>query len=296
MTEAFDSGSSTSQNLTDSGTGSAGFSTGGDPSAGSPVNQSQPVGGDNPAWQPFLNDLPDFFHEKAKGHFRKWDDNYRAKEAELKSLQEQYEPYKPYVGVDPGAIQYGLGLLNQIQNNPMAVYNALLEHVKQQGLLQDDTLDNSQDQSLENTDPRYAEIERRQKEIDDRQAAFEQTLQEQAYNQQVAGFEEQINKDVQAIVQKYGAQAVDPMDLLQRMLVQTYQGGNFDAEKAYEEQRATFQRMYANVNGNRRPAPNVLAPGGQPPPNGVQKSPKDMNEQERAAYFKQLLDAHNAGG
>lgn len=297
MSESADFGTGVS---TDSG-GGADFSTSTDGSSnGSPVGspvQNQPTEQpDNPAWKPFLDELPEMFQNRARPHLRKWDENYRARETELKSIQEKYSPYERYVGVDPGAIHYALGLLNQVQTNPMAVYEALAEHVRQQGLLKDDTSANQDPDSQDlNTDPRYAELERRQKQVEEQQQNFQKSLEEQAYNQQVASYEDAINQQVDQIRKQFG-NAVDVQDLLQRMFLQIQRGEEFNALKAYEEQKGTFQRMYSSFSQG-RPAPNVLSPGGQPAPNApTNKAPKDMSEQERKEYFKYLLDAANAGG
>lgn len=264
-------------------------------SAESPVTNQQ---ADNPAWNPVLEGMPEVFANRARPHLRQWDDNYRQRESELRELREQYSPYEQYLTVDPEAIQYGLGLVGRLQQDPMAVYTALTEHVRQLGLLQDDpSVNGGQNPDavhLEDDDPRYTELERRQKEIDDRQAAFEQQLQEQAYNKQVESYESEINAAVGKLKEQFG-NAVDEGDLLQRMLVQVQRGEELSAQRAFEEQKSFFQRMYANVS-QQRSAPNVLAPGGQPAANTPQKDPKDMNESERKAYFKLLLDAANAGG
>lgn len=271
-------------------------STSTDTSAESPVTNQQ---ADNPAWNPVLEGMPEVFANRARPHLRQWDDNYRQRETELRELKEKYSPYEPYLTVDPEAIQYGLGLVGRLQQDPLAVYNALNEHVRQLGLLKDDQSANGNVPdpnavNLEEEDPRYAELARRQKEIDDRQQAFEQQLQEQAYNKQVETYESEINTAVGQLKQQFG-NAVDEHDLLQRMLVQVQRGEELSAQRAFEDQKAFFQRMYANVS-QQRSAPNVLAPGGQPAANTPQKDPKDMNESERKAYFKQLLDAHNAAG
>lgn len=270
------------------------------PSTGMQQDTQQQQPADNPAWNPLLEAIPiPEFRDKAKPILRQWDDNYRQREAELNQLREQYEPYKSYVGVDPQAINYALGLLQQVQQNPVAVMEALQEHARQQGLLKD-TPANQAPQDLSedpNADPRFTELERRQQEIDQRTQEFEQWRQEQAYNASVSNYENEINEQVGEIRKQFG-NAVDVQDLLQRMYMQLQRGEEFSAAAAFEEQRATYQRMYANLgqNGNGRHAPNVLTPGGQPAPNMPQKDPKDMNESERKAYFKQLLDAANAGG
>jgi hypothetical protein len=290
VTEAFDS------QVSDSGQGvtDPGFSSTSPDSTTTQTPQEQPL---NPAWDPVLKDLPEYFHEKAKGHFRSWDDNYRKLEGERNSLSEKYKPYEPYLGVDPQAIQYGLGMLQRVQNDPLALYKALEEHVRGLGLLeQQQTGQQQQDPDGVDLsqDPKYQEFAEQQKRLDERQNQIDAYIQQQVYNQQVAGYEADVDTQVKSVVEKYGQQAVDIPDLLQRMYVQTQQGGNFDAEAAYQEQIGTFKRLY-EAQSKGRPAPNVLPNGGTPAPSGEVK-PEDMNEDQRKAYFKHLLDLANSGG
>lgn len=257
------------------------------------TSQEQPL---NPAWEPVLKDLPEYFHPKAKEHFRSWDDNYRKLESEHKSLSEKYKPYEPYLGVDPQALQYGLGMLQRVQSDPLALYNALQAHVRQLGLLQDQQQNSPDSQEPEDlgADPRLQEFEKRQQLLDERQQQIDSYIHQQVYNQQVSGYERDIDSQVKGIVSKYGDKSVDVPDLLQRMYVQTQREGNFDAEAAYQEQLETFKRLYASQSQG-RPAPNVLPTNGTIAPSS-EVQPEDMNEDQRKAYFKHLLDLANAGG
>lgn len=279
MTEAVDSGLS---GTTDSGTSTS-------PDTTTAPEQSTT----NPAWDPFLAELPEYFHPKAKEHFKTWDEGYNKLQSERDSLQKKYEPYEPYVGVQPEAINYALGLLNQINSDPMKVYQALLEHVKSQGLLKDETTPDPNTENLEE-DPRYSDLDKRTQALDQRTQQFEEYLQQQAYNQQVSTYEAEVDKQVQAVIDKYGA-AVDTEDLMQRIYVQVQQGKPFDAEAAFNEQKTVFQRLYAKQGQTLRPAPTVIPTTGTPAPSGEVK-PEEMNEDQRKAYFKHLLDLANAGG
>ena len=247
---------------------------------------------DNPAWKPFLNELPEYFHPKAREHFSKWDENYRNLETQHRELSERYKPYEQYLNVDPGILQNGLNVVNAINTDPMRVYELLTETLMQRGMLQEQQDFEGEEQ--EEADPYFQELDQRTQHLDERQQQIDAYIQEQMYEQQVNGFEGEIDSQVQAVMQKYG-EAVDTEDLLQRMYVQVQQGKNFDAETAFQEQKATFKRLYDRLNTNSRPAPRVIPTNGTPAPSG-EKSPAQMNEAERKAYFKQLLDMANAGG
>jgi len=282
--------------MSDSGTGvtDSGVSSISPVTTSETAPEQQPL---NPAWEPVLKDLPEYFHPKAKEHFRTWDDNYRKLEAEKSSLADKYKPYEQYLEVDPQTLQYGLGMLQRVQQDPLALYQALQDHVRQLGLLKEEQQNppDSQEPTDLGVDPKLQEFEKRQQQLDERQQQIDAYIQQQVYEQQVSGYEKDIDTKVQEIIKKYGDKSVDVPDLLQRMYVQTQRGnGNFDAEAAYQEQLETFKRLYA-AQSQGRPAPNVLPTNGTIAPSSEVK-PEDMNEDQRKAYFKHLLDLANAGG
>jgi len=247
----------------------------------------------NPNWEPVLKEMPEIFHEKLKGHFSQWDDNYRNLETSKKELEEKYSPYQQYIGVDPQAIQYGLTMLQRVQQSPLELYRSLEQYVRQQGLLEDPDQQTPEGEDLSD-DPYRQEYEQRLAQLDEQQQGIQQYIQQQAYEAEVQTNEQEVDKQVQAVIAKYGDKAVNVDDLLMRMFVQAQQqNGQFDAEAAYQQQLGTFKALYAQQNGSSRPAPNVLPAGGSTAPT-TEVNPAEMNEEQRAAYFKQLLDFANA--
>lgn len=252
---------------------------------------------DNPAWSPALQGIPDVFHKPLKDNFRKWDDNYRGLESKYQQLEKDYTPYKAYEGVDPQLLGQGLNLLNTVNSDPLRVYNLLVEHLRQSGQLPGET-PNPQQQLNESgleDDPRYAELDNRTKALDQRQQQIDQILEDNQYKSTVQNYEKQVDSQVQAVLHKYGEGVVDIEDLMQRMYLQVNNGKNFDAEAAFAEQKAVFQRMYERQAASSKGAPRILAPSGNAAPSG-DSNPKLMTEDQRAAYFKQLLDVANSGG
>ena len=248
---------------------------------------------DNPAWAPFLQGVPDVFHDKLKTHLRSWDDNYRGLESKYQELEGKYKAYQPYEGVDPRALSYGLNLIQQLQQNPLELHRLVTEYVQQQGLMPGQQT--PEQESLEmGKDPYLVEIERRQADLDRRQQTMDQYVQQQQYNQQVEGYQKQIDSQIQGLVQKYGENVVDVQDVLGRMFNQVNQGKNIDAESAFEEQKQVFQRMWERQNQG-RPAPNILPPGGTVAPT-TEKPISKMSEEERQAHLVQMLKFVNSGG
>jgi hypothetical protein len=248
----------------------------------------------NPAWQPFLSDLPEFFHSKAKTHFKTWDENYNKLNTEYKGLQDKVKPYEPYFNVDPTNLQYAMNVYKAINSNPKQVHELLTKQLQEMGLLEGPT--NSDEQGeIEQQDPAYQEISERQRKLDERQEQIDQYIKQQEYNAEVSKQESLLDNQVKALISKYGESAVDVEDLLQRMYVQSQQGQEWNAEAAFNEQKTTFQRLYQKQATTKRPAPNIIPTNGTPAPT-QEKKPEEMSEDERKAYFKQLLDLANAGG
>lgn len=298
----FDSGSSTDSGpgLTVDSFSSVTDTSGGSREAFSPAaeapapTQSAPgtTQSDNPAWAPFLEGVPEVFHNKLKPHLRSWDDNYRGLETKYQELEGKYKTYEPYENVNPEVLSYGLNLVQTLQNDPMRVYQALANHVQQLGLLQDQQGQNQDEMSMDK-DPYIAQLEERQAALDMRQQKMDEYVQSQMYNQQVDTYQKQIDKQVQDLVDKYGG-AVDVQDVLGRMFNQVNQGKQIDAAAAFEEQKAVFQRMWQAQNQGRQ-APSIIPPTGTIAPSS-EKPVEDMNEEERQAHLVQMLRFVNSGG
>lgn len=293
MSESFDSVPSDGAATSSVDSGSSAPITTQSQSSQEPISGGQQQDTINPAWEPVLKDLPEFFHTKAKQHFKQWDDNYNKLNTQYQELQGKYRPFEQYSSVDPRHLGYAMNVLQAINSDPMRVHQLLTEQLRKAGMLQDEQSTQPDNQEEQYPDE-YRQLDERTRQLDERQRQFDDYIQQQQYDKQVQSFERDIDKQVQAVVQKYG-DAVDVEDLLQRMFVQSQRGQNFNAEAAFNEQKAVFQRLYGRQSQNPRPAPKIIPTTGTPAPSG-EKRPEEMNEDERKAYFKQLLDIANTGG
>lgn len=79
--------------------------------------QSSESQGLNPAWQPFLDKLPEELHSIVIPELQSWDKTMQDK---VQGLQEQYAPYKPLVenDIDYDVIQQSLLIANHLQTDP----------------------------------------------------------------------------------------------------------------------------------------------------------------------------------
>lgn len=85
--------------------------------------------GQNPAWQPFLEAVPQESHEKVIPLLQEWDKGVTDR---FNKVHSEYEPWKPIIQAsgDPDTARFALNLLQTMQSNPEVVYNALKEKYK----------------------------------------------------------------------------------------------------------------------------------------------------------------------
>lgn len=85
---------------------------------------SQSEGGNNPAWSPFLEAIPEDVHEKVIPVLREWDSNYQNG---VQKVHSEYEPYKFLKdgGIAADDVRMAMGIMEAIQNNPRDVYDSL---------------------------------------------------------------------------------------------------------------------------------------------------------------------------
>lgn len=287
--------------------GSSSFSdgTGGDSTEStSPATTSAPEAvessgpKDNPAWEPVFKQVPEMFHGPLRSEFTKWDANYNKLQSDYTAAQDRYKPYESYLGTSPQQLEYGQNLLNAVNTNPQEVYRLLQDHLKQQGIeipgSQQQAPQADQNEQSLSEDPYMAELQRQQTDLAERQAQIDEYIGNQSYEREVDTYKGQLDGEINRLVQAVGPNAVDVEDLLGRITLQVERDGNFNVKAAYDQQIATFKRMYQMQSGG-RPAPQVIPTNGTPVGNDA-VDPKTMNFQQRAAYMKQLIDAQNASG
>lgn len=111
MTAAFNS------QIGDQGDPNGGY-TGGD------GGQQGDSGQGNPAWQPFLEAVPQELHQKITPLLQDWDKGVNDR---FQKVHSEYEPWKPIIGAagTPENATFALNLLDAMYNNPQVIYDAL---------------------------------------------------------------------------------------------------------------------------------------------------------------------------
>lgn len=84
--------------------------------------------GPNPSWEPVLSLLPQNFHSVVTPYFQEWD---QAANKRIESLNSKFKDYEPFVeyGIGHDDLAAGVRLVNLLNENPQALYDALAQQL-----------------------------------------------------------------------------------------------------------------------------------------------------------------------
>lgn len=218
-------------------------------------------GGNNPAWNEFLEVVPQELHSQVTPLLEKWDKGVQER---FNKVQSEYEPWKEFktAGVEPDQARWAINLLNQLNENPQMVYNAIGEFYKfkspttQQGVVTDQGQNESDKPEEDPYAARFAEIER-QNQI------MAQVLVNQNQAKVAADADAKLEKELNGLRKTYGE--YDEQFVLSRM-----QAG-MPAEEAVKNY---FNWREAEV-AKYRPKPLIMGGGGMVPGQNVNVSKLD---------------------
>lgn len=85
----------------------------------------------NPAWNNLLSRVPEGLHGQILPELKQWDQNYQQG---LQKVHSQYAGYKPFLDqqIDPNALNEGYLIRQALENDPMAVVQAMIQHYQLQ--------------------------------------------------------------------------------------------------------------------------------------------------------------------
>lgn len=100
-------------------------------------SQQQPAQGQqeevrlNPAWNGLLSRVPQGLHNQILPELKQWDQNYQQG---IQKVHSQYAAYKPFLEqqIDPDALNEGYLIRQALENDPMAVVQAMIQHYQLQ--------------------------------------------------------------------------------------------------------------------------------------------------------------------
>lgn len=257
--------------MTEDGSVDTGY-TGGDGGSGFDNNTGQ---SGNPAWQEFLNVVPEEFHPQVTPVLEKWDKGVQDR---FTTVQQQYEPYKawePFVkqGVNPEEADFALRLLNGLNENPQMVYNAIKDFYNLDGS------DNSQGQEgpltdeVNPLDPRISQLER-QNEI------MAQHLLNNAKQAELAQAEAELDHELSEARKKHG-------DFDEKFVLAYMQNGYpaDEAAKAYMDWQASERAKFGAK-------PLIMGSGGGAPQ--FNTDVRKLDDKQTKNLVVQMLQAHAA--
>lgn len=213
---------------------------------------------DNPAWQPYLDQVPDGFKDQFRPVFQEWDKNTNQK---FQDIHKQYEPLKQYEsfakqGIDPRVAQAGVALVQELQKDPQAFYERLgsaygLTPAQAEQLVED--ADNDVDETV--VDPRLDQIQSQQEFIMNR-------FQEEQAQQAKAHADQELETEIQSLRQTHPDIVDEDMtSIWYRAIAGAQINPQYSLETAYQ----SFAQERANWAQNRpgTSAPRVLGNNGQ---------------------------------
>lgn len=226
----------------------------------------------NPAWEDLLGVVPSQLHSQVTPHLSKWDQNFQSK---INEVHSQYEPWKKYQegGVSPDDVDYALGLLNALSENPQEVIKALQEWVGAENPEQQGQLNQTpQNQNLED-DPilSHPKVQEMQEALN----TMAQIILSGREKEQQAAADAELESDLEALKEQYGEFDEE------LVLALATQGDEFDYA-ALENAVKTVQERTKVV---RQPGPPVLGGGAAIPA----EVPKPQNDAERRQLVANML-------
>jgi hypothetical protein len=232
-------------------------------------------GGNNPAWNEFLEVVPEELHHKVTPLLEKWDKGVQDR---FEKVQSDYKPWQEFqkAGVEPDTTRFALNLLNSLNENPQMVYKAIGDYYKfsnapaVQGSGQGQNEPDKPD--LDPYDARFAEIERQNQ-------LMAQVLVSQDEAKKAASADAQLDQELTGLRKKYGE--FDEQYVLAKMGVGKMSAK--DAVENYFNWRESEIKKY-------RPKPLIMGGNGGVVP-GQHVDPKKMNESGVKDLVVQMLQA-----
>lgn len=241
--------------------------------------------GINPAWNDLLEAVPTAFHEKVTPYLQQWDKNYQEG---IGKVHSQYEPYKPFIdeGYTPDQIQYGLQVLDMINNEPEKVYAAFQQYFEQQQTAETPVAkteaSQEQGQIAEPIDitqhPKFQELE-------STLTALAQYQVQQLQQQEEAKADSELEQEITSAKEKHGE--FNEQWVLEKRIANP----DLTMDQAVTAYKEFVKEILAQ---NNRPGPKVMGSGGQTPSQSTPVS--ELNDKDRRAVIVGMLKDRAAQG
>jgi hypothetical protein len=255
--------------------------------------------GDKP-YQNYLNEFPEALRPQVEPIFDKWDTDMNNR---FKDIHEQYEPYKTFVdnNVDPDYLQAGVGLLEQVNNDPQKVFTALANHLQTQGvdlsqLVQGFGGTPSQQQTTDTSE--YGDVpaalieklEKANKLAETNAAAFVQYVERENAQREQSTKEQEEQRAMQELSDHLDK--VAPADKYHRPFILAYLAQGSSVDQAVNEYNSWYQ---GQVGGSGNVSAPRVAPGGGGLPSSQIDTAK-MGSQDTKNMVVEFLKRANLEG
>lgn len=234
----------------------------------------EPQGNGNPAWQPFLEAVPQEYHAKVTPLLQEWDKGVNDR---FQKVHSEYEPWKPIIGAagDPQTAQYALNLLDAMYNNPEVIYEALKSKYNFDGNGKPPEQGNGNGQGQ--GEPTQEPWEARYNQLQGQQAQIAEYLLNQRRAEMEAQQDALLDRELASLKQKYG-------DYNEQYVLALMQGG-VSAEDAVKK----FHEFQEETAKNYRPKPLIMGGGGQYP--GGNFNPAKASDGQVSDLVVQMLQS-----
>lgn len=244
----------------------------------------------NPAWNGLLSRVPQGLHGQILPELQQWDKNYNQG---IQKVHSQYAAYKPFLdqNIDPNALNEGYLIRQALENDPLAVVQAMIQHYQlqlptEQGQQQPGEQESDEDEALYDVtqDPEF----QRMKQMVELMGQHTLMTQQQ---QQEAQADAALDTLITQAQQKHGE--FDEDWVLQKLY---FSGVDEPTEQdldaaidAYKEHVSSIVQNYRSPSQN---APVIMGGGGGLP---SQQTPVgQMTGKDRRALIVQTLANLNA--
>ena len=247
----------------------------------------------HPAWQEYLEEIPEVFRPQVTPAFEKWD-----KEAQdrIQKVQSKYAPYEKFTQHQPEELDAAMQLVHALRTNPKGVYDDMARrfgfsaNVDQgQSDKDDDSFDPFGDDSEEKKNDsieNHPQFQALQQQV----AQFQQAFQQQQEAQQAARVEAQVKQETEQAFSQIERTIGKPLneiekkEILRRTVLIGDQTGNYDVIEGYRD-FAQFANQLRNQPRANDTAPAVLSGNG-----GMPVKSQDMSIDEKFDHWtKQLM-------
>lgn len=261
-------------------------------SAPQSVPQSVPTqGAGHPAWQQYLDKIPEGFHNVVKPAFEEWDKSVQAR---LSEVQSKYNPYKQFVDsrVDPAHLREAYDLYQLLQSDPRRVYDAMGANF---GFADQGQLDESEDDEFDLSENQETDITKNPQfqQLAQQQQAIIQAMQHAEAQRVERQGEQWLDEQMATAGNKFKAAGIEPTRETWAYVLNTAMGlsQSMDNDAAFEQAVNSYVGLMHNAR--RMPTANSTAPTVLPTSGGTPSntSPDQMSDQDRRKYGADMLRA-----